>query len=64
MCFAAPLVSTLGPIGKKNKAHVKICENMFSQFLEKRDRVQLVARMKEKRQTALFVSSWLRNFII
>lgn len=58
-----------GPNWKKNiKAHVKIWENMFSQYLEKRDsecdRVQLAARTKEKRQTAVFVSSWLRNFII
>lgn len=41
---------------------------MFSQYLEKRDRkrdrVELVARTKEKRQAALFISSWLRNFII
>lgn len=69
MCTATPLVSTLGPIWKKKiKAHVKTGENMFGQYLEerdsKRDRVQLVARTKEKRQAALFVSSWLRNFII
>lgn len=57
-----------GPNLKKIKAHVKIQENMFRQYLEKRDskcdRVQLIARTKEKHQTALFASSWLRNFII
>lgn len=68
--FCHSFSSNPGPNLKKNnnKAHVKIRENMFSQYLEKRDRkrdrVELVARTKEKRQAALFISSWLRNFII